>query len=152
MVGLGRRLVRPDPADPGEAHGEPRAVALAEVDGIERHLHHQRLLHLAHRTEPGHRVIAYPPVQPGQFLIGEPEIRLADRHQLVAAPQAERIVGVVAAALAVATLATAIGQIGGRGAIRALERLSEDAGEADLELIESTIEDVNSMLDPFTSS
>lgn len=46
----------------------------------------------------------------------------------------------------------AIGQIGGRGAIRALERLSEDAGEADLELIESTIEDVNALLEPFQST
>jgi HEAT repeat protein len=46
----------------------------------------------------------------------------------------------------------AIGQIGGRGAIRALERLSEDAGEADLELIEATIEDANALLDPFQSS
>lgn len=46
----------------------------------------------------------------------------------------------------------AIGQIGGRGAVRALERLSEDAGEADMELIESTIEDVNTMLDPSESS
>lgn len=46
----------------------------------------------------------------------------------------------------------AIGQIGGRGAVRALERLAEDAGEADLELIDSTIEDVNALLDPFQSS
>lgn len=43
----------------------------------------------------------------------------------------------------------AIGQVGGRGAVRALERLREDAGEADLELIESTIEDVNTLLEPF---
>jgi HEAT repeat protein len=46
----------------------------------------------------------------------------------------------------------AIGQVGGRGAIRALERLSEVAGEADLELIESTVEDVNALLDPFQST
>ncbi|MFT4038456.1 MAG: HEAT repeat domain-containing protein [Thermomicrobiales bacterium] len=45
----------------------------------------------------------------------------------------------------------AIGQIGGRGGVRALERLADDAEEADLELIESTIEDVNSLLDPFGS-
>jgi HEAT repeat protein len=42
----------------------------------------------------------------------------------------------------------AIGQIGGRGAVRALERLAEDAGEADLELIESAIEDVNALMEP----
>jgi HEAT repeat protein len=42
----------------------------------------------------------------------------------------------------------AIGQIGGRGAVRALERLAEDAGEADLELIQSAIDDVNTLLEP----
>lgn len=46
----------------------------------------------------------------------------------------------------------AIGQIGGRGAVRALERLADDAGEADLELIESAVEDVNAVLDPFQST
>jgi HEAT repeat protein len=46
----------------------------------------------------------------------------------------------------------AIGRVGGRGAQRALERLSEGAGEADLELIESTLEDVNELIDPFASS
>lgn len=44
----------------------------------------------------------------------------------------------------------AIGQIGGRGGARALERLAEDADEADLELIDSTLEDVNSLLEPFS--
>jgi HEAT repeat protein len=42
----------------------------------------------------------------------------------------------------------AISQIGGRGAVRALERLAEDAGEADLELIESAIDDVNALIEP----
>ena len=42
----------------------------------------------------------------------------------------------------------AISQIGGRGAVRALERLAEDAGEADLELIQSAIDDVNTLLEP----
>jgi HEAT repeat protein len=46
---------------------------------------------------------------------------------------------------------SAIGLIGGRGGARALERLAEDADEADLELIESTIEDVNSLVDPLSS-
>lgn len=46
----------------------------------------------------------------------------------------------------------AIGQIGGRGAERALERLAEDAGEADLELIESVLDEVNAMLDPLQPS
>jgi hypothetical protein len=47
---------------------------------------------------------------------------------------------------------SAIGQIGGRGGARALERLADDAEEADFELIESTLEDVNSLLDPFASA
>jgi HEAT repeat protein len=46
----------------------------------------------------------------------------------------------------------AIGQIGGRGAVRALERLIEDAGEADLELIESALDEVNTLLEPFQPS
>jgi HEAT repeat protein len=46
----------------------------------------------------------------------------------------------------------AIGQIGGRGAVRALERLAEDAGEADLELIQSAIDDVNTLLEPLQQS
>jgi HEAT repeat protein len=46
----------------------------------------------------------------------------------------------------------AIAQIGGRGAERALERLSEDAGEADLELIEAARDEVSAMLEPFQSS
>jgi len=47
---------------------------------------------------------------------------------------------------------SAIGQIGGRGAVRALERLAEDAGEADLELIQAAIDDVNTLLEPLQSS
>jgi HEAT repeat protein len=46
---------------------------------------------------------------------------------------------------------SAIGQIGGRGGARALERLADDADEADFELIESTLDDVNSLLEPFSS-
>ena len=50
------------------------------------------------------------------------------------------------------TAISAIGQIGGRGAVRALERLAEDAGEADLELIQAAIDDVNTLLEPSQSS
>jgi HEAT repeat protein len=46
----------------------------------------------------------------------------------------------------------AIGQVGGRGAVRALERLAEDAGEADHELIQSVIDDVNTLLEPLQPS
>jgi HEAT repeat protein len=47
---------------------------------------------------------------------------------------------------------SAVGQIGGRGAVRVLERLAEDAGEADLELIEAALEEVNTLLEPFQPS
>jgi HEAT repeat protein len=50
------------------------------------------------------------------------------------------------------TAISAIGQIGGRGAVRALERLAEDAGEADLELIQAAIDDVNTLLEPLQPS
>ena len=42
-----------------------------------------------------------------------------------------------------------MGQIGGRGGVRALERLADDAGEADLELIEAALDEANTMLEPF---
>lgn len=45
-----------------------------------------------------------------------------------------------------------IGQIGGRGAARALERLAEEAGESDLELIEAALEEASTTPDPFQSS
>jgi HEAT repeat protein len=47
------------------------------------------------------------------------------------------------------TAINAIGQIGGRGAVRALERLAEDAGDADLELIEAAVDEVETLLEPF---
>lgn len=46
----------------------------------------------------------------------------------------------------------AIGQVGGQGAVRALERLSEEAGEADLELIEDALEEASLLLEPFQDS
>jgi HEAT repeat protein len=46
----------------------------------------------------------------------------------------------------------AMGQIGGRGAARALERLSEDAGEGDLDLIDAALDEVNTLIDPFQSA
>src|SRR4051812_28328392 len=77
-VRLGGRLVGADSADPGEAHRQPRFVACAGVDRIERDFEHQRLLDLAHRAEALDRVAAHPAVDPFQLLVGEPEIGLAD--------------------------------------------------------------------------
>ena len=50
------------------------------------------------------------------------------------------------------TAINAIAQIGGRGAARALERLAEVAGEADLELIDAALEEVGTLLEPFEQS
>jgi HEAT repeat protein len=50
------------------------------------------------------------------------------------------------------TAINAIAQIGGRGAARALERLAEDASEADLELIDAALEEVGTLLEPFEHS
>lgn len=46
---------------------------------------------------------------------------------------------------------SAIGQIGGQGAVRALERLIDEADEGDAELIEAAIDDVQALLDPLHS-
>jgi len=47
---------------------------------------------------------------------------------------------------------SAIAQIGGRGAVRALQRLAEDAGEADIELIDAALDEVNTLLEPIPHS
>jgi len=57
-------------------------MALRPVDRIERDFEHQALLHLAHRPEPPHRVVANELVEHFQFGVGESEIGLADRQQL----------------------------------------------------------------------
>ena len=60
--------------------------------------------HLAHRAPAPHGVVAHPLVEAAQFLVGKAGIGLADRHQLVAAPGAEGVVGIERRALAVAAL------------------------------------------------
>ena len=103
-IRLRRRLVGPDARDARKPQRHTGLVAIGQLRRVERHLQHQRLLHLAHRAEPRHGVVADPAIEERQLLVGEAEIRLADRHQLVAAPHAERVVGIVAAALAMAAL------------------------------------------------
>src|SRR5215210_3567410 len=82
-VGFIGGLVGADAADPREAHGEPRLVAGAFVNRIERDFEHQGLLDLAHRPEALDGVAANPAVEPLQLLVGEAEIGLADGKQLV---------------------------------------------------------------------
>ena len=114
-VGLVRRLVGADSADAREAHREAGLVARARVDRIEGDFEHQALLDLAHRPEALDRVAADPAVEPLQLLVGEAEIGLADRKQLtLVGPAAERVVAVVARALARAALRIHQHAIGGQ--------------------------------------
>ena len=64
--------------------------------------------HLAHGPEAGDGVVAHEAVDAQKLLVGEAEIGLADRHQLLALrarrPDAEGVVGIKRGALAVAAL------------------------------------------------
>src|SRR5437763_500527 len=99
-VGLSRRFVDADAANPREAHRHAGFVPRALVDRIERDFEHQALFDLAHGTEALDGVAADPPVEPAQFLVSEAEIGLADRKQLVLiGPAPERVIAVVARSL-----------------------------------------------------
>src|SRR5215472_14737351 len=102
-VGFGRGFVGADAGDAGEAHGDTRLVTGRELGRVECNLEDHGLLHLTDRAETCNGVITDPAVEEYQFLIGEAEIGLADRHQFVAAPETKCVVRVVAAALAVAS-------------------------------------------------
>ena len=86
----------------------------------------------------------------------EPELRYEAARAAGALGLADALLGLLAAAhdedaeVRHAAI-SAIAKIGGRGAMRALERLAEDAGEADLELIEAAIEEANALIDPLLS-
>ena len=62
----------------------------------------------AHRPEAVDGVAAHEAVDLDELLVGEAEIRLADRHQLLAvgsaAPDPERVIGVIGGAFAAAAL------------------------------------------------
>ena len=87
-VGLARRLVPAQPADARKAHREPGLVPGRALQPFERDLQHQALVglvhDLAHRAEAVDGVAAHEAVDLDQLLVGEAEIGLADRHQLVA--------------------------------------------------------------------
>src|SRR5262249_22586992 len=111
-VGLAWRLVPAQAIDAGKAHRQPRFVAARSLQAFERHFEHETLVglvhNLAHGAETVDGIAAHEPVDCAKLGIGEAEIRLADRNQLVAtlgaAPDAERIVGIERRALAAAAL------------------------------------------------
>ena len=83
-------------------------MACRGLHGVEGDLEHEPRLHRPHRTEAFRGMAADEAVEAQQFLVGEAEVRLADRHEFVrpvrAAPQAEGVVGIVRRALAGAAL------------------------------------------------
>ena len=72
----------------GKAHGDAGFVPGRALQALERDFQHQALVglvrHLAHRAEALDGVVAHVAVDLLQLLVGEAEIGLADRHQLVA--------------------------------------------------------------------
>src|SRR5215207_5735990 len=111
-VGFGRRLIPADAVDAGEAHGDARAVPFRALQALEGDLEYEAAVHsvrhLAHRSEAVDGVVADIAVELRELLVREAEVRLADRHQLVAlrslAPDPERVVGVEGRALSVTAL------------------------------------------------
>src|SRR5438552_3245651 len=103
-VGVANGLVLADAKHAREAHRDSRLVAFGALDALESQLEDELRLHDAHRTEALDRALADERVDLADLLVGETRIRLRERHQLVAIPQAERVVGEEARALAVARL------------------------------------------------
>ncbi len=79
-------------------------MPVGAVEAFERDLQHQFGLYGAHRAEAIDRVVPDEAVEVAQLLVGEAEIGLAHRHQLIAVPEREGEVGVIARPLAVAAL------------------------------------------------
>src|SRR5215831_10245981 len=111
-VGFARWLVPAQPIDAREAHRDAGFVPRRAFKTLEGDFQHQPLLRLvddmAYGTEFLCRVAANKTVDLEQLLIGEAEIGLADRHQLLAAlaraPDAEGVIRVIGGALAVPAL------------------------------------------------
>jgi hypothetical protein len=102
-VGLARRLVPAQPVDAGKPHRDAGFMARRALQALERDFQDQPLLGLvddmADGTEFFDRVAADEAVDLQQLLVGEAEIGLADRHQLIAVPgrgpHAECVVGII---------------------------------------------------------
>src|SRR3954454_3868177 len=111
-VGVARRLVPAQPADARKAHRDTGFVPRRSLQALEGDFQHQALLRLVHdvanRTELLGGIAADEAVDLQQLLVGEAEIGLADRNELIARvagrPYTERVVRVVGRALAVAAL------------------------------------------------
>src|SRR4051812_45206415 len=87
-VGLARRLVPAQPVDAGKAHGDARFVPRRALQPLEGDFQNQALVRLMHdmadRTEFLGGVAADETVDLQQLLVGEAEIGLSDRYQLLA--------------------------------------------------------------------
>src|SRR3954454_7076934 len=88
-VGLARRLVPAQPVDARKPHGDAGFVPRRALQALKGHFQHEPLVRLVYDVAYGaellDRVAADEAVDLQQFLVGETEIGLADRHQLVAA-------------------------------------------------------------------
>ena len=111
-VGLARRLVRAQPVDARKSHCHAGFVARRARQPLEGDFQHQSLVglvhHMADRTEFFRGVAPHEAIDLQQLFIGEAEIGLADRHELLAllagGPDPERVVGIIRGSLAMAAL------------------------------------------------
>src|SRR5271166_4385395 len=87
-VGLARRLVPAQPVDAGKAHRDAGFVPRRALQALKGDFQHETLVSfmndVAHGAEFLRGVAADKTVDLQQLLVGEAEIGLADRHQLVA--------------------------------------------------------------------
>src|SRR6267142_5101108 len=111
-VGLAWRLVPAQPVDAREPHRNAGFMPRRACQAFEGDLQHQPLVRLMHhmpdRSEFFDCVAAHEAIDLQQLLVGEAEIGLADRHQLLAilagGPDPERIIRIIGRTLAVAAL------------------------------------------------
>jgi len=101
-IGIARGLVEAQPADAREAHGDAGLVAGRPRHALECDFEHQAaviFMHdFAHRPEAVDGIAADEAVDFGKLGVGEAEIGLAHRHQLVAdiarGPDPEGVIGI----------------------------------------------------------
>src|SRR6516225_4701243 len=100
-VDLGKRLVGPQPDNARKAQGIAARVAHRALNIVERDLQHHRRLYAAAEAFVFHGVLAEKVGEPQNLRVRQAGVRLADRNELVAVPDRERVVRELAVALAV---------------------------------------------------
>ena len=103
-IGLLRGLVLAPAEHAWKADGDTGPMPGGSRDALETELEYVDRLHVAHRPEPLAGVTADPLVQIGDFLVRQSRVRLGDWHELAVVPDAERVIGEEARALAAARL------------------------------------------------